>query len=95
LYPHTLLVYGSFLSTKEEPNDIDVLLHGLVKNDKTETFRIQMVRSKGLVHAKCEVSVLKPNFVLMKKNELIKWFLESEKNKAKGITVDNCVQIDF
>jgi len=47
LSPYILLVYGSFITEREFPNDIDVLLHGFVKDEKVAIFRIDMVRSKG------------------------------------------------
>jgi hypothetical protein len=41
LSPCVLLVYGSFITEKEIPNDIDVLLHGFVKNEKVACFRVK------------------------------------------------------
>ncbi len=95
LSPYVLLVYGSFITEKEYPNDIDVLLHGFVKDEKVATFKIDMVRSRGLVHVKSEVSMLKKETIIKSSEELIEWFQEGEKNKAKGIKVGEYVQIDF
>jgi hypothetical protein len=95
LFPYVLLVYGSFITEKEIPNDMDVLLHGFVKNEKVASFNINMMKSKGLIHVKLEVSALKQETVTKSNEELIKWFEEGKKNKTKAIKVGKYVQIDF
>src|SRR5210317_1560442 len=95
LSPYLLLTYGSFISEKEKPNDIDILLHGFVKTRKLREFDIRMLLSRKPVHVKNEISALTQESKLMTANELIEWFESSEKNKAKGIKVGEWVLIDF
>jgi len=95
LAPYVVLVYGSFITEKEIPNDIDVLLHGFVKDEKVAYFKPEIILSKGLVHVKYEVSACKQESIIKSNEELIGWFHEGEKNKAKEIKIDDYVQIDF
>ena len=95
LSPFILLVYGSFISEKDYPKDIDILLHGFVKEEKFVGFNIDMVRSRERVHVKSEISALMQETKLKSESELIEWFENTENNKTKGIKVDEYVQIDF
>jgi len=95
LSPYLIIVFGSFISEKEKPNDIDILLHGFVKTRKLREFDIRTLLTKKPVHVKNEISALMQELKLMTPSELIEWFESSEKNKAKGIKVGEWVQIDF
>ncbi len=95
LSPYLLLVYGSFISEKENPNDIDILLHGFVKTRKLRKFDIRMLLSKNSIHVTNDISALMQETKLMTARELVEWFESGEENKAKGIKVGEWVQIDF
>lgn len=95
LSPCLLLAYGSFVSEKEKPNDIDILLQGFVKTRKFREFDIRMLLSRNSVHVTNDISALMQEAKLMTAGELIEWFESAEKNKANGIKVGEWVQIDF
>ena len=95
LFPYLLLVYGSFISEKENPNDIDILLHGFVKTRKIREFDIRALLSQNSVHVTNDISALMLETKLMTASELVEWFESGDENKAKGIKVGEWVQIDF
>ena len=43
-HPYTIAVYGSFITEKPDPSDIDVLLHGYVKRDKVGKYNPKLFR---------------------------------------------------
>jgi|SRR5210317_670419 hypothetical protein len=95
LSPYLLLTYGSFVSGKEYPNDIDILLHGFVKTRKFREFDIRMLLSRNSVHVTNDISALMQETKLMTASELVEWFETGETNKSNGIRVGKWVQIDF
>lgn len=95
LSPHLLIVFGSFISEKEKPNDIDILLHGFVKTKKFRKFDIRMLLSRNSIHVENEISALMQETNLMTASELVEWFESSEKNRSIGIKVGKWVQLDF
>lgn len=95
LSPYLLLAYGSFISEKENPNDIDILLHGFVKTRKFREFDIRKLLSRNSVHVTNDISALMQETKLMTASELIEWFESAEGNKANEIKVGEWVKIDF
>ena len=91
----TVVMFGSFLSEKPCPEDIDLIVHGSVKPAEVAAFNINSVRSKGGIHVKSEISMLKADFRLMSESELVSWFDNSESNKSKGISVGTYSKIEF
>ena len=84
LSTYTLLVFGSFVGEKDKPSDIDLLLHGYVKDSMLDSFRIEKLHSCGQIHVKLEVSAIKSNFKLRSNQELVDWFEVSNSGKKVG-----------
>jgi hypothetical protein len=95
LSPYLILAYGSFISEKKKPNDIDILLHGFVKTRKFREFDIRKLLSRNSVHVTNDIAALMQETKLMTASELIEWFENADKNKANKIKVGEWVQIDF
>ena len=95
LSPYLLLVYGSFISDKKNPRDIDILLHGFVKTRKLREFDIRTLLSKKPVHVTNDIAAIMQETELMTASELVEWFESGEENKANGIKVGEWVQVDF
>lgn len=95
LLPYNVLVFGSFVTVKENPSDVDILVHGYVKDCKIDEFDIRSFQTKGYLHIKLEISAMKQTFKLRTCREIVEWFEESEKNKNRSITVGKYECIDF
>lgn len=95
LSPYLLIVFGSFISEKEKPSDIDILLHGFVITRKFRKFDIRMLLSRNSVHVENDISALMRESKLMTASELVEWLESSEKNRSRGIKVGKWVQLDF
>ncbi len=81
---YCLVVFGSFISDKELPNDVDLILHGHVRNDMLGTFNVETFRSQGKLHIKLEISAMKQDFDLRTSAELVHWFEDSNAGKKVG-----------
>lgn len=81
LSSYSLVVFGSFVEDKETPSDIDLILHGYVKDEMLSSFQIQKLQSQGRIHVKLEVSAMKSSFKLRNHLELVLWFEESNPGK--------------
>jgi predicted nucleotidyltransferase len=90
LSTYTLIIFGSFVTNKKDPNDIDLLLHGYVNDFMLSSFKIEKLQSHGMIHVKLEISAKKNDFKLRNNQELIRWFesLNPEKKVDKYETIE-------
>ena len=71
---YSLIVFGSFVSDKETPGDVDLILHGRVRQNMLGMFDTKHFRSKGHLDIKLEVAAISSAFRLRTPGELVQWF---------------------
>lgn len=84
LSSYSLLVFGSFVGGRDEPNDMDILLHGYVHDGALPRLRIEQLQSRGRIHVKLEVSAMKSDFKPRSHQDLANWFEKSNPGKKVG-----------
>jgi hypothetical protein len=84
LSPYDLVVFGSFISNRDLPNDVDLILHGHVRSEMLGIFNVERFRSQGKLHIKLELSAMKKDFELRTPAELVHWFDDFNAGKKVG-----------
>lgn len=95
LSPFSIAIYGSYITEKDNPSDIDIILHGFVKNEKFDTYNPALFRLESPIHIKAFISQSFGDKQLKNMNKIISEFSSSEENKKKNFRVDSYVEIVF
>lgn len=86
-----ILVFGSFLSEKEEPSDIDIII-SLVPNRDS----MYMFMTDGLYRLypeEIDIQYNRHELLLDSAEHLIQVFNKNPFNKKQGITIEECVEL--
>ena len=93
----TIIVFGSFITEKEQPNDIDILVFGNPNkkgwNEIDERLKINRglsLDTKEFINTKFEI-ILSP----IDADCMINQFNNQENNKQKGIEIKNYIEIEL
>ncbi|WFF41212.1 hypothetical protein EVC62_06685 [Salinicola endophyticus] len=96
LHPYQLAVYGSFITNKPSPGDIDVILQGFVRKDKWDEYSPSILRLDGPIHVKPFITMSMDDVYHLKPiDNVIKNFSNTEENKLRYFDIASYVQITF
>lgn len=94
LSPYLLAVYGSYITNKPAPGDIDVILHGFVKQEKLLDWAPGTLQCQCYIHVMSDIT----SYTLYEKklkdiSVIISDLCNTEENKAENFNISSYVEI--
>lgn len=86
-----VIVFGSFITNKEKPNDIDLMISIIPDQDHIFDFMTDGMQQKN--DDEVDIQYQKAEYFLKNAQQLVDFFNENPLNKKNGIQIQNCVEI--
>lgn len=86
-----VIVFGSYITNKEEPNDIDLMISLIPDQDHVFDFMTDGMQQKN--DDEVDIQYQKAEYFLKNAQQLVDFFNENPLNKKNGIQIENCVEI--
>jgi hypothetical protein len=94
--PVVLVVYGSILTEKKKPNDLDVLLYGFERNglefDHRQELKNRLLRRTKLIHVRSH-TIFGQKRRPIHPGELVEYFVEVRGNRQDNFRIYNWIAI--
>jgi predicted nucleotidyltransferase len=95
LEPYMVILFGSYITEKDEPKDIDMLIHGYYKKFPDYAVR-KSVKGEHPIHShSVNVSITIGEMILMSAEDVVNRFVNSEKNEEIELKIDNHVKLEL
>ncbi|MEL7799684.1 DUF6932 family protein [Idiomarina loihiensis] len=96
LSPYSVAIYGSYITDKSDPSDVDLLLHGFVKETKHSDYTPKTLVPEGHVHLQKFIT----SYTLCEKklkdmSVIIDEFCSTEANRERRFEINEYVEILF
>lgn len=86
-----IIIFGSYITSKTEPNDIDLMISLIPESEYVYDFMTDGLRQKN--RNEVDVQYQKAEYFLKDAQQLIAFFNENPINKEKGICITECIEL--
>jgi predicted nucleotidyltransferase len=86
-----IIVFGSYITPKLEPNDIDLMISLVPESDYVYDFMTDGLWQKN--RKEIDIQYQKAEYFLKDAQQLVVFFNENPLNKEKGICITECVEL--
>ena len=86
-----IIVFGSFITSKKEPNDIDLMISLIPESEYVYDFMTDGLWQKN--RDEVDVQYQRAEYFLKDAQQMVAFFNENPINKEKGVRIAKCVEL--